>query len=100
MGFTMAKAEPLTGFWELGQEYAFEDCPREVKLDFLGPLASHYSGEEIERFVIPRRTMARRRANDEALTQEETDKALRLARIGVEADRVFGDPQKAARWLR
>ena len=31
---------------------------------------------------------------------EETDKALRLDRVAKHAERVFGDPAKAYRWLR
>ena len=62
--------------------------------------AHGYSEEEIFTLVVPKRTLARRRAADEPLTVEETDKALRLARIAVQAERVFGAPEKAHRWLR
>ena len=48
---------------------------------------------------MPKRTLARRKAG-EPLTVEETDKALRLERIAVQAERVFGDAEKAHRWLR
>ena len=67
----------------------------------LASLTRHgYSDEEIWRLVVPRRTLARRQAANEPLTIEETDKALRLARIAVHAERVFGEPAKAYRWLR
>lgn len=59
-----------------------------------------YSEEEIGALVVPKRTLARRRAANEQLTVEETDKALRLVRVAVHANRVFGDPEKAHRWLR
>jgi putative toxin-antitoxin system antitoxin component (TIGR02293 family) len=59
-----------------------------------------YSDEEIWRLVVPRRTLARRHAANELLTTEETDKALRLERIASLAERVFGDPEKARRWMR
>ena len=69
--------------------------------DALGDLAANgYSDAEIFDLVIPKRTLARRRANNEALTVEESDKAIRLKRIAVHAERVFGDPAKAHRWLR
>ena len=42
-----------------------------------------YSEDELSRLVVPKRTLARRRANDELLTVEETDKALRLKRIAT-----------------
>jgi putative toxin-antitoxin system antitoxin component (TIGR02293 family) len=59
-----------------------------------------YSEEEIHTLVAPKRTLARRRAAKEPLTVDETDKALRLQRIASQAERVFGDADKAHRWLR
>lgn len=59
-----------------------------------------YSENEIFALVVPKRTLARRKAANEPLTIEETDKALRLERIAVQAERVFGEPEKAQRWLR
>jgi putative toxin-antitoxin system antitoxin component (TIGR02293 family) len=72
-----------------------------AKPEALASLSRHgYSDEEIWRFVVPRRTLARRQAANEPLTVEETDKALRLARIAVHAERIFGESAKAHRWLR
>lgn len=72
-----------------------------IKPDELKGLTKHgYSEAEISDLVVPRRTLARRRAGRELLTVEETDRALRLKRIAVQAERVFGDPAKAHRWLR
>lgn len=59
-----------------------------------------YSEDELFLLVVPKRTLARRRAGHEPLTVEETDKALRLRRIAVLAEKVFGEPAKAYRWLR
>jgi putative toxin-antitoxin system antitoxin component (TIGR02293 family) len=59
-----------------------------------------FATTEIEELVIPRRTMARRRAASSKLSPEEADRAFRLAQIQTEADRVFGDSTKASRWLR
>lgn len=67
----------------------------------LAELARHgFSEDEVFLLVVPRRTLARRRARNELLTVEETDKALRLMRVALQAERVFGDPEKAYRWLR
>jgi putative toxin-antitoxin system antitoxin component (TIGR02293 family) len=63
-------------------------------------LSPRFAAEEIDALVIPKRTLARRKAINAPLSLEETDKAIRLARIAAEADRVFGNPDKAARWLR
>ena len=70
--------------------------PAEIKQSWSGRFAE----AELETLVIPRRTLARRKARHEHLTVEETDKAFRLARIASEADRVFGSQAKADRWLR
>lgn len=59
-----------------------------------------YSQDEIFALVVPRRTFARRMKRREPLTIEETDRAVRLARVAELAERIFGDKGKAHRWLR
>jgi putative toxin-antitoxin system antitoxin component (TIGR02293 family) len=72
-----------------------------ARADIVTELARHgYSEKELSDLVVPKRTLARRRSEDELLTVEETDKALRLKRIATQAERVFGDPAKAQRWMR
>ena len=67
----------------------------------LAALGQHgYSQDEIYVLVIPKRTLARRTANKEPLSVEETDKALRLERMARRAAEVFGNPDKATRWMR
>ncbi|MCP3371130.1 type II RES/Xre toxin-antitoxin system antitoxin [Bradyrhizobium cajani] len=61
---------------------------------------AHYSDDEIFALVVPKRTLARRLSDGEPLTIEETDKAVRLARIDRLAANVFGEAAKAHRWLR
>ncbi|MCB1545117.1 MAG: DUF2384 domain-containing protein [Methylobacteriaceae bacterium] len=63
-------------------------------------LAPHFDANEIESVVAPHRTLQRRVARGEALTEDESDRAVRLARIADHAERVFGDSDKAGRWLR
>lgn len=55
---------------------------------------------EIERFVIPSRTRRRRAEKRQPLTVEESDRAVRLARIQTIAEETFEDRDKAAVWLR
>ncbi len=50
--------------------------------------------------VAPQRTLAHRRANGEALTIEESDRAVRLARVIAQAETVFGSKEKGMAWLR
>ncbi|HEX2077454.1 MAG TPA: antitoxin Xre/MbcA/ParS toxin-binding domain-containing protein [Longimicrobium sp.] len=59
-----------------------------------------YSAAEIDRLVMPRRTLAHRRANNQSLTREESDRLTRIARVALTARETFGDAQKAATWLR
>jgi putative toxin-antitoxin system antitoxin component (TIGR02293 family) len=75
-------------------------APRGQTTLFNDLLRMGFSEDELYELVIPKRTLARRRASDELLTIEETDKAVRLIRIAEHAERVFGDPGKVARWLR
>ena len=58
------------------------------------------SEQEIERFVIPQRTRRHRAEKNEPLTVDESDRAVRLARIQSLAEETFGDSAKANRWLR
>jgi putative toxin-antitoxin system antitoxin component (TIGR02293 family) len=68
------------------------------KIDHLRSLG--FSSEELYRIVAPRRTLARRKEHAEPLSPAESDRALRLERIAEQADRVFGNHEKAQRWLR
>jgi putative toxin-antitoxin system antitoxin component (TIGR02293 family) len=55
---------------------------------------------EIEQLVIPRRTLAHRRAHHQPLTRDESDRLARIARVGLWAQETFGEKQKAIAWLR
>jgi putative toxin-antitoxin system antitoxin component (TIGR02293 family) len=79
---------------------AHGEYPRLPVAVFRPEWGRRFSDEELHAVVIPKRTLARRARAGEALTPEETDRALRLARIAIEADRVFGGGDKASRWLR
>jgi putative toxin-antitoxin system antitoxin component (TIGR02293 family) len=62
--------------------------------------ASRLSLDEMDTFVVPRRILARRIKASEPLTEDETNRVLRIDRVICEADRVFGSSEKADRWLR
>lgn len=59
-----------------------------------------FSNDEVYKIVAPRRTLARRKELQQDLTVAESGRVLRLERISDMADRVFGSPEKARRWLR
>ena len=64
-------------------------------------LSSHgISDAEIYSFIVPRRTLVHRKSRHESLTHDESDRAVRIARITSLAEEVFGDDAKASRWLR
>jgi putative toxin-antitoxin system antitoxin component (TIGR02293 family) len=59
-----------------------------------------FTSEEIYQIVGPRRSLDRRKAQGGVLSQAESDRVFRLERIAEHADRVFGNREKANRWLR
>lgn len=61
---------------------------------------SGLSDSEVYLLIIPRRTLAHRVARREPLSKEETDRAVRVARITAMAEQVFGEAERAWRWLR
>jgi putative toxin-antitoxin system antitoxin component (TIGR02293 family) len=56
--------------------------------------------KEIYSLIIPRRTLQHRRARKEKLSREESDRAVRLARLVALTEKVFGDAQDGMHWLR
>lgn len=55
---------------------------------------------EVHELVLPARTLKHRKEKKQVLSQEESDRTLRVARTISLADRVFGNHEKALRWLR
>lgn len=55
---------------------------------------------EVYELIIPRRTLAHRIARHQPLSKDESDKAVRVARISAMAEQAFGEPERAWRWLR
>jgi putative toxin-antitoxin system antitoxin component (TIGR02293 family) len=55
---------------------------------------------EVSEIVISPRTLKHRKARGEHLSDAETDRMVRVARIVSLAERVFGDHSKALQWLR
>jgi putative toxin-antitoxin system antitoxin component (TIGR02293 family) len=68
--------------------------------DAIEELRRWLTDEEIHSLIVPRRTLTHRRARKEALSREESDRAVRLARLAALAEQVFGDAERAWRWLR
>jgi putative toxin-antitoxin system antitoxin component (TIGR02293 family) len=73
---------------------------RGLPITVLAELRELLREEEIERLVIPRRTLAHRRLRGEPLSAEESDRALRIARVTELATVTLGSDEKAMAWLR
>ena len=58
------------------------------------------SSAEIERFIIPEHTRRHRAENQQPLTVDESDRAVRLLLLQTIAEETFSDSEVAARWLR
>ena len=54
---------------------------------------------EIDRIVLPRKTLAHTRALG-VLTADQSDRLMRVTRVVAAAEETFGSPEKAHRWLR
>ena len=63
-------------------------------------LQAGFSRAEIGKVIIPERTLKHRRSRKEPLSKEESDKALRTARILAEARTLFGSTEAALQWMR
>ena len=69
----------------------------------LVPVGKAYFGftdEELYVLIAPRRTLDRRKASGEMLSPVESDRVQRIERIWAHGVRVFGEPERFARWLR
>jgi putative toxin-antitoxin system antitoxin component (TIGR02293 family) len=56
--------------------------------------------KEIYSVIVPRRTLQHRRARKEDLSREESDRAVRLARLAALTEKIFGDAKEGMLWLR
>ncbi len=59
-----------------------------------------FTDHEVERFVIPSRTRRHRAEKSQALTIDESDRAVRMLRVQTIAEATFGNEGKAHIWLR
>lgn len=60
---------------------------------------SQLSFHSIEQHVLPRRTYKRRRAAEQRLGPQESDRLMRLVRLVAAADETFANREKALTWL-
>lgn len=97
--------EKLGGRGVLGTDVASEAdlarlVQRRIPLKVLGHVRHYLSNVEIRTFIIPDRTKRHRLQKKQPLTVDESDRLVRMIRVQALAEDVFGDREKAKRWLR
>ena len=99
-------AELLGGEAVIGKPVSSElELAEVVRMGFLPIVIDRlFNGEvlnktDMERLVMPRRTLNHRIKKGERLTREESDRVTRVARIVAMAEETFGHRAKASRWL-
>jgi len=75
---------------------------RGVPIGALSELARQeaLSPDDVDRLIIPRRTLAHRKAKDQPLNRAESERAVRVASVTALAEETFANREKARIWLR
>ncbi len=68
-------------------------------VDLLAGTLSLHRSQVAERLNIPSRTLSRRLAAKSRLTHDESDRAMRMARVVALAKEVLGSDEKASHWM-
>jgi len=55
---------------------------------------------EVDQVAVPARTVKHRKSRGEPLSAQESDRVLRIERLVGQAEELFGEREKALRWLR
>jgi len=93
----VVRERPLRDELSLAREVVTGALPLAV-LDEL--LSAGFTAADLGDLVINPRTLRHRRSRGEALSMEEGERAVRLARMLATADAVLGDRAAAWMWLR
>jgi putative toxin-antitoxin system antitoxin component (TIGR02293 family) len=68
-------------------------------VNLLADALSMQRAQVAKRLNIPGRTLSRRLATKSRLTQDESDRTLRMARVVALANEILGKEDKASRWM-
>lgn len=88
---------PVRNTDDLAQQVRF-GLPASTVERLAGTLSLHRA-QVAERLNIPSRTLSRRLAAKSRLTHDESDRAMRMARVVALAKEVLGSDEKASRWM-
>ena len=97
----MGQASPIPPTPSTAFVLDWKDVERGVPVSALEEFAAHsgFALKDLLEVVIPARTLKHRRQRQEPLNLDESDRLARVARVYALAVRVFGNPDKARRWL-
>lgn len=87
---------------QTGTEFDLADLAEgRLSTDVVRVMTRHgLTAKEVYSLVIPQRTLKHRRSRRERLSREESDRAIRAARILARAESTFGNAAKALAWMR
>jgi putative toxin-antitoxin system antitoxin component (TIGR02293 family) len=101
LAFEKLGGERLVGVDVRAEADLIEVLDRGIPLSALHELTKEsLSAEEVERLIIPRRTLSHRKARNQRLSRAESERALRVASILSQAEQTFANRDKAHVWLR
>lgn len=101
LAFEKLGGEELVGLEVRTEADLIKVLDQGIPLDALAELAQGgLSAEEVDRLIIPRRTLSHRKARNQALSRAESERALRVASILSLAEETFANKDKAHVWLR
>jgi putative toxin-antitoxin system antitoxin component (TIGR02293 family) len=95
LGALLGLAQPLRSEGELANA-----IPLRIEVAILDNLLNEGLTPKELTMVLPLRTLSHRRAKQQTLSPDESDRALRIARLVALAESVFGEREKALHWLR
>ena len=103
-GHAAATRQEPAGLWALASAGSSAKAAAAVaeglRLNAIDDLRQQLVDSEIDELVIPRRTYNHRRLRGMRLTPDESDRALRVARLIKAAIQTFGKAEKAMGWMR
>jgi putative toxin-antitoxin system antitoxin component (TIGR02293 family) len=94
---TLGEAPALRPTLRIDMDSVEAGLPLTAVSDFLA--SSGLQFKDIYEVVIPARTLKHRKARQEPLNLDESDKFARLVRVYDQTVKVFGEKEKALRWL-
>jgi putative toxin-antitoxin system antitoxin component (TIGR02293 family) len=94
---TLAEIPALRPILRIDLDSLEAGLPLTAITDFLANSGLQF--KDIYEVVIPARTLKHRKARQEPLNLDESDKFARLVRVYDQTVKVFGEKEKALRWL-